>query len=138
MPSKKEKDIQPVLLFDGVCNMCNSLVIFVIRNDKKGRFKFASLQSVQGQQLLKNFSLSTNEFDTFYFIQGNRYYTKSSAGLNVLKGLDGPWKLLYPLILVPKPLRDSIYSFVAKNRYKWFGKKEACMLPSPEMKKRFL
>jgi predicted DCC family thiol-disulfide oxidoreductase YuxK len=138
MPSKKEKDIQPVLLFDGVCNMCNSLVIFVIRNDKKGKFKFASLQSDQGQQLLKNLSLSTNEFDTFYFIQGNRYYTKSSAGLKVLKGLDGPWKLLYPLILVPKPLRDSIYRFVAKNRYKWFGKKEECMLPSPEMKKRFL
>lgn len=138
MPSKKEKDIQPVLLFDGVCNMCNSLVIFVIRNDKRGKFKFASLQSEQGQLLLKKLSLPTDEYDTFYLIKGDRYHTKSSAGLKVLKGLDGPWKLLYPLILVPKPIRDSVYAYVAKNRYRWFGKKEECMLPTAEMKKRFL
>ncbi|MBM7621699.1 putative DCC family thiol-disulfide oxidoreductase YuxK [Bacillus tianshenii] len=138
MPSKNVQHIQPVLLFDGVCNMCNSLVIFVIRNDKKGRFKFASLQSEQGQLLLKSLSLPSDDFDTFYLIEGNRRFTRSSAGLKVLKGLDGPWKLLYPLILVPKPIRDSVYRYVAKNRYRWFGKKDECMLPSPEMKKRFL
>ncbi|WP_078380999.1 thiol-disulfide oxidoreductase DCC family protein [Sutcliffiella halmapala] len=138
MVSKKEKPSQPILLFDGVCNMCNSLVMFVIKHDKKAVFKFASLQSEVGQSILKNLDLPLNDFDSFYFIDGDNYYTKSSAGLKVLKNLGGAWKFFYPLIIVPKPLRDLIYGYIAKNRYKWFGKKDECMIPSPDMKKRFL
>ncbi|WP_223700333.1 thiol-disulfide oxidoreductase DCC family protein [Sutcliffiella deserti] len=127
-----------VLLFDGVCNMCNSLVIFVMSNDKEGKYKFASLQSESGQNLLSKFNLPTNDFNSFIYIIGDNYYTKSTAGLKVLRGLDGFWKCLYPLILIPKPIRDVVYAFIAKNRYRWFGRKEQCMLPTPEMKKRFL
>lgn len=127
-----------ILLFDGVCNLCNALVTFVIQRDKGATFKFASLQSEVGQTILKEHSLPLGQFDSFYFVEGNKLFTKSTAALKVAKKLDGPWKLFYPLILIPKPIRDMIYSFIAKNRYRWFGKKDQCMLPNPEMKKRFL
>ncbi|KPB04421.1 thiol-disulfide oxidoreductase DCC family protein [Bacillus sp. CHD6a] len=127
-----------ILLFDGVCNLCNALVPFVIQRDKGSTFKFASLQSEVGQTILKEHSLPVDQFDSFYFVDGNKLYTKSTADLKVAKNLDGGWKLFYPLILIPKPIRDMIYSFIAKNRYRWFGKKDQCMLPNPEMKKRFL
>jgi predicted DCC family thiol-disulfide oxidoreductase YuxK len=128
----------PVLLFDGVCNMCNALVIFVIKRDKEAKFKFASLQSEIGQNLLKEHHLPSDHYDSFYYIHNGKLFSKSTAGLKVLKGLGGPWKFLYPFIIVPKRVRDSIYTFIAKNRYKWFGKKDQCMLPTPEMQKRFL
>ncbi|MCM3616369.1 thiol-disulfide oxidoreductase DCC family protein [Sutcliffiella horikoshii] len=136
MPESIKKN--PILLFDGVCNLCNSMVTFVIKHDPKAKFKFASLQSEIGQHILKEHSLSTDHFDSFYYIDGNKAFTKSTAALKLAKNLDGAWKLLYPLIIIPKPLRDIIYSFVAKNRYRWFGKRNECMLPNPEMKKRFL
>ncbi|WP_339145713.1 MULTISPECIES: thiol-disulfide oxidoreductase DCC family protein [unclassified Sutcliffiella] len=136
MPETAKK--HPILLFDGVCNLCNSMVTFVIKRDKKATFKFASLQSDVGQNILKEHSLPMTEFDSFYYVEGKRIFTKSSAALKVAKELDGAWKLFYPLILIPKPLRDIVYSYVAKNRYRWFGKKDQCMLPNPEMQKRFL
>ncbi|WP_226681131.1 thiol-disulfide oxidoreductase DCC family protein [Sutcliffiella horikoshii] len=128
----------PILLFDGVCNLCNSLVTFVIKRDQEATFKFASLQSEVGQTILKEHSLPLDHFDSFYYVEGKKLFTKSTAALKVAKELDGAWKLFYPLIIIPKPLRDLVYSFVAKNRYRWFGKKNQCMLPNPEMKKRFL
>ncbi|TYS70705.1 thiol-disulfide oxidoreductase DCC family protein [Sutcliffiella horikoshii] len=128
----------PILLFDGVCNLCNSMVTFVIKHDKEANFKFASLQSEGGQTILKEHSLPLDQFDSFYYVDSKKLYTKSTAALKVAKELDGAWKLLYPLIIIPKPLRDIVYSFIARNRYRWFGKKDQCMLPNPEMKKRFL
>ncbi|WP_226669489.1 thiol-disulfide oxidoreductase DCC family protein [Metabacillus litoralis] len=128
----------PILLFDGVCNLCNQTVQFVIRCDKKEAFKFASLQSTTGQNLLEMMHMPTSHFDSIVMIEKNHVFTKSTAALKVCKRLGGFWVILYPFILIPKPLRDAVYHFVAKNRYKWFGKADQCMIPTPEMKKRFL
>jgi predicted DCC family thiol-disulfide oxidoreductase YuxK len=130
----------PILLFDGVCNLCSTLVQFVIQRDPEGFFHFASLQSETGQQYLRRFHLPTNDFDSFIYIdtKNNRYYSKSSAALRVLRHLKGLWFLLYVFILVPPFLRNPIYHFVAKYRYRWFGKQEMCMIPSPEIESRFL
>ena len=136
--NKKNETDRAVLLFDGVCNLCKPLVIFVIKRDPQGKFRFASLQGDAGQDLLKKFNLATDDFDSFIYIADDQYYTKSSAALKVCQGLGGLWQLLYPLILIPKPLRDVCYQWIAKNRYRWFGKKDTCMIPSPDIKKRFL
>jgi predicted DCC family thiol-disulfide oxidoreductase YuxK len=134
----KNEEIKPILLFDGVCNLCNSLVSFVIRRDPKGIFQFASLQSDTGQRLLLQQGLPTSHLNTFVLIEGNRYYTKSTAALQLFKRLGRLWTFLYVFIIVPRPLRDMVYHWIAKNRYKWFGKKEQCMLPTPDIKERFL
>jgi len=127
-----------ILLFDGVCNLCNGIVQFTIKRDPKGKFKFASLQSESGQLLLKQFGLPTNDFNSFVFINGDNYFLKSSAGLHVLKELGGVWKVFYIFIIIPRPLRDFVYSIIAKTRYKIFGKLDTCMIPTPELKQRFL
>ncbi len=127
-----------ILLFDGVCNLCNSIVQFTIKRDPKEKFKFASLQSESGQVLLKKFNLPTNDFDSFVFINGDKYFLKSSAGLHVLKELGGLWKLFYFFIIFPRPLRDFVYNIIAKTRYKIFGKRDTCMIPTPKLKQRFL
>lgn len=128
----------PVVLFDGVCNLCNSSVQFIIRKDKKKQFYFASLQGETGQALLKKFNLSTNHFNSFVLVENDKIYTKSTAVLKLLKLLGGWWKLLYAFIIVPPFIRNALYSFIAVNRYRWFGKRESCMLPAPELKSRFL
>lgn len=127
-----------ILLFDGVCNLCNSIVQFTIKRDPKAKFKFASLQSESGQSLLKQFGLPTNDFNSFVYIQGNKYFLKSSAGLNVLKELGGFWKVFYVFIIIPRPLRDFVYNIIAKTRYNIFGKQDTCMAPTPNIKHRFL
>jgi predicted DCC family thiol-disulfide oxidoreductase YuxK len=127
-----------ILLFDGVCNLCNSIVQFTIKRDPKEKFKFASLQSESGQALLKKFGLPTDDFDSFVFINGDKYFLKSSAGLHVLKELGGVWKLFYVFIIFPRPLRDFVYNIIAKTRYKIFGKRGTCMIPTPRLKQRFL
>lgn len=132
------KPTSPVLLFDGVCNLCNSLVQFVIQRDLKGTFLFASLQSEAGQRLLRQFDLPTTDYNTFVLVHRNHCYTKSTAALHVFKGLGRLWPLLYGFIIVPKPVRDVVYDWIARNRYKWFGKKDQCMVPTPELKERFL
>lgn len=131
-------DHQHILLFDGVCNLCNRLVQFTIKRDPKGKFKFAALQSASGQALLKKFNLPLNDFDSFILIKDDKYYTKSSAGLKVLKELKSIWKIFYPLIFIPKPIRDFFYNLIAKTRYKIFGKRNTCMVPTPDIQKRFL
>lgn len=128
----------PIILFDGVCNLCSSAVQFVIKHDSQGIFKFASLQSDFGQHILQEKGLSTGNFDSFILIEKNKTYLKSAAALRVNKLLGGIIALSYVFIIIPKPIRDGIYSLVAKNRYKWFGKKEACWIPTPELQKRFL
>ena len=127
-----------IILFDGVCNLCNGLVRFIIKRDKGGRFKFASLQSDIGQQWLKRFDLAKNEFDSFVLIRGDKYYLKSTGVLKMLRELGGIWKVFYILIIIPRPVRDFIYDLIAKSRYRIFGKQDTCMIPTPELKDRFL
>ena len=128
----------PIILFDGLCNLCNGAVQFVIKNDAEKKFLFTSLQSEAGQQLLKQYKLPAENFNSFTLIQDGKVYVKSSGALKVAKQLTGSIKLLYVFIIVPSFIRDAVYNWIAKNRYKWFGKKESCMLPSPELKERFL
>lgn len=129
---------QPVILFDGVCNLCNGAVQFIIKHDKKKQFRFASLQSEAGQQLLQQYNLPVNELNSFILIDEGKAYTRSTGALKVSKKLSGIWPMLYTFIIIPKIFRDSIYDMVARNRYKWFGKKDECMIPTPELKARFL
>lgn len=129
---------QAIILFDGVCNLCNRSVQTVIRLDKKKTFQFASLQSNQGQALLKQYGLSVKELSSFVLIQNNKALTRSTAALTVARQLSGPVNFLYAFIIVPAFIRDAVYNIIAKNRYKWFGKRDACMIPTPELKARFL
>ena len=129
---------QPIVLFDGVCNLCNSAVHFIIRNDRKNVFMFTSLQSEAGQKLLAQYNFPLDELNSFILIENNKAYTRSTGALKVAKKLNGLWPWLYSFIIIPKILRDSIYDMVGNNRYKWFGKKDACMIPTPELKARFL
>lgn len=126
-----------VILFDGVCNFCNSSVQFIIKRDPQGIYQFTSLQSEVGQKLLKDHEVPV-ELDSFIYIEDEKIYFKSTAALKVFRNLKGLWKLLYIFIIVPRPLRDVVYGVIARNRYKWFGKRDACMIPSPEQRKRFL
>ncbi len=128
---------RPVILFDGVCNLCNGAVQFIIRHDKKNRFLFTSLQSDAGQKLLQQYKYPAGELNSFVLID-NGVYLKSTAALLVAKSLNGWLPLLYGFIILPKFIRDSVYNFIAKNRYKWFGKKEECMIPAPGLKEKFL
>ncbi len=127
-----------VILFDGVCNLCNSSVQFILKRDKSGRFLFGSLQSQSGQDLLVKHGLPVDDYASFIYIKGDRIYTKSSGALHVLKDLGGFWRLFYVFILIPRPIRDYIYSLIANNRYGLFGRRNACMMPNDEIKSRFL
>ena len=127
-----------IILFDGVCNFCNYWVNFIIDRDKDDIFKFAALQSEAGQKLLNKFKMKTEDFDTFILIDGEIYFAKSTAALKIARKLNYPVKVLYYFILIPKFLRDSIYSLIAINRYKFFGKRDICRIPSENEKKKFL
>ena len=126
-----------IILFDGVCNLCNASVNFVIDHDPHRRFRFAALQSAAGQKLLHQYALPA-QLDTIILIDSGTYYERSSAVLRIAKRLTGFWSLLYPLLLIPKSFRDRIYSVVAGRRYRWFGKAEACRVPTPDLQERFL
>lgn len=128
----------PIILFDGVCNFCDGAVNFVLKQDKKGIFRFAPLQSEAGQKLLQQYNLSTEDFDSFVLVDNGKVYKKSSASLRVMNKLPWYWKEAQILWIVPGFLRNAIYDFIAANRYKWFGKKEQCMVPTPELRNRFL
>ncbi|MBO0361051.1 thiol-disulfide oxidoreductase DCC family protein [Hymenobacter sp. BT186] len=128
-----------VILFDGVCNLCNGFVQFVINHDPAGRFQFTSLQSEAGRQLLAQHGIpAVIQPETVMLVENGRVYTHSTAALRVLRRLRGPWPLLYAGMLVPRLLRDWVYRFIARHRYQWFGRKESCWLPTPELKARFL
>lgn len=130
---------QPILLFDGVCNLCSGVTRFVIRHDPPpGKFRFATLQSERGQEILRDHGLPGDVLDTFVMIEGKRAHVRSTAGLRVLRGLGFPWSIFHVLILVPRPLRDAVYDWIARRRYRWFGRKDACMVPTPEILSRFL
>lgn len=128
------------ILFDGVCNLCNGFVQFVIRRDTAGHFRFASLQSAAGQALLAEHHLTLGPVgpETVMLVQNGRVFTHSTAVLHIARQLGGGWALLYAFVVVPRFLRDAAYRFVARHRYQWFGQSEACMLPTPELRQRFL
>ncbi|BDH61240.1 hypothetical protein MTP04_13700 [Lysinibacillus sp. PLM2] len=130
--------MESIVLFDGECNFCDKSVQFIIKRDPQGKFKFASLQSTIGQDILNKFGLRNTIINSLVLIENDQYYIKSTAALRICKSLKGPWKLASILILVPRPIRDYFYSIIAKNRYKWFGKKDLCLLPSKEIRDRFL
>ena len=127
-----------IVLFDGVCNLCNHSVQFIIKHDAKKQFKFASLQSVIAKDLLKQHGIVDYELNSIVFIDGNRLYLQSTAALKIAKYLDKAWFLLPLLMIIPKFIRDAVYRFIAKHRYKWFGKQESCLMPTEEQKELFL
>lgn len=131
--SMKRYKGHPIILFDGVCNLCNSSVQFIIRNDPKGIFRFASLQSDFGQTFLKNQNRPLDSFDTLILIDGQIISFESTAALKIARKLKGLWPLFYGFMLIPKPIRDYFYKLISKNRYSLFGKREECMIPDGEL-----
>ena len=129
---------ETVVLFDGVCNLCNGLVSFLIPRDPDGRLRFAALQSDAGQELLTRHGLPTDGFDSFVLVEGEQLYTKSDAAIRVAELLGWPYRAARVGRLVPRGLRDSIYDIVADNRYDWFGRKDQCMIPDEDVSDRFL
>jgi predicted DCC family thiol-disulfide oxidoreductase YuxK len=127
-----------ILLFDGVCNLCSGAVQFVIRHDPEGRFRFAALQSETGRRLLERHGLPADALDTFVLIAGGRCYTRSDTALELVRRLDAPWRWLRVLRIVPRAIRDRAYGVVVRNRYRWFGRRESCLVPTPELTQRFL
>ena len=133
------KDDKKIILFDGVCNLCNSSIQFVIKHDKKNRYKFAALQSDVAKMLLNERGIDSSQIDSIVLIDPNTaYYIKSSAALEIGKSFGGGWRRLSIFEWVPRPIRDWIYDLIAKNRYSWFGKQNDCMIPTPELKAKFL
>ena len=127
-----------LILFDGVCNFCNRSVQFIIRRDRNDHFRFASLQSSLAESVLAANYLSASRLDSIVLIEGEQIFTESTAVLRICKKMDGLWKGLYMLIIFPKPIRDALYRWLANNRYHFFGKQDTCMIPTPEIRKRFL
>jgi predicted DCC family thiol-disulfide oxidoreductase YuxK len=127
-----------VILFDGVCNLCNRFVQFVIARDPRARFSFASLQSSAAARLAAARAGSTDGRESIVLLENGREFTESTAALRIVAALGFPWTLAGGLIIVPRPLRDWAYGVVARNRYRWFGKRQVCMVPTPDLKRRFL
>lgn len=127
-----------LVLFDGVCNFCNFWIQFALKRDKKRKLMFGSLQGETAQQLLPQYSIDPGIITSVIFIEDGIAYRESTAALKICRHLDGGWKLFYILIIIPAFIRDGIYKWIGRNRYKWFGKQESCMLPTAEQRKRFV
>lgn len=129
-----------IVLFDGVCNLCSASVQFMIARDPKARLKFAAIQSEAGKRILEEHGMKPPEGDpdSILLVDGDRVFEQSSAALRIAKQLSFPWFLAWAWIIVPRFLRDPVYRFIAKRRYAWFGKKESCLVPTPELRARFL
>ncbi|MCG3166880.1 MAG: hypothetical protein POELPBGB_02663 [Bacteroidia bacterium] len=128
----------PVILFDGVCNLCNSSVQFIIKRDKKNIFRFASIQSEFGQRVIKRFGLADKNIDSIILFENDSVKIKSDAVIKIARQLGGIYSLLYVFNIIPEFIRNSVYDIIARNRYQWFGKKESCMIPTPDLKKLFI
>ncbi len=129
---------RPVVLFDGVCNFCNYWVNFAIKRDRKNLLRFTPLQGETAKKILPPFHINVNKLSSVILIENGKAYTQSSAALRISRHLSGSWKLLYGLIIFPKFLREFVYNIIARNRYKWWGKRNECMIPSQELRNRFL
>jgi predicted DCC family thiol-disulfide oxidoreductase YuxK len=128
----------PIVLFDGVCNFCNGSVQFILKRDREGIFRFASLQSEIGRRLMTEHGLDPDALNSVVVIDDGRAWQESAAALRIARHLPGAWKLLRAFAVVPRSVRDALYRWIARNRYRWFGKTEACWLPTPELRGRFL
>ena len=128
----------PVVLFDGVCNLCNGFVIFIIKRDRAGRIRFASFQSGYARQKLQEAGHHPDAFHSVILLRRGQVFERSDAVLEIFRYLGGAWPLLRVMGMFPRSIRDYVYNVIAQNRYKWFGKKDACMIPTPELKARFL
>ena len=129
---------QHTVLFDGVCNLCTSSVQFVINRDPENSFQFAALQSSSAKELLKDYQLADHPFHSVLLISHGKVYQRSRAALEIAKRLTGLWPMLYAFVIVPPFIRNAVYDWIASNRYRWFGEKNECMIPNPELKSRFL
>lgn len=127
-----------IVLFDGVCNFCNSSVNFLIDRDPEGRFVFGALQSEEGLEVLREHDLPEHYFDSIVLIKGDSVWTASDAVLEISRDMSGLWPALRVFRIIPRFIRDAVYNWIAANRYKWFGKRESCRLPTPEYRARFL
>ncbi|WP_310259049.1 thiol-disulfide oxidoreductase DCC family protein [Fictibacillus barbaricus] len=133
-----ERSHEPVLLFDGVCNLCNSSVQFILKHEKEEKLKFAAIQSESGKELLSHHHIDPTRTDSVIFIENDKVYFMSDAVLTLTRYLNFPWSFSKHFLIVPRSFRDFIYKRIAKNRYRWFGKKDSCMIPTPALRKRFL
>jgi predicted DCC family thiol-disulfide oxidoreductase YuxK len=127
-----------IVLFDGVCNFCNASINFVIEHDTAGYFKFAPLQSEIGEELTAKHDIDRVETDSVILVENGKVYTHSDAALGIARRLNGIWSWAYALRVIPRPIRDLAYKFIARNRYRLFGRRDACMMPTPEVRARFL
>ncbi len=132
------QDKYDLVLFDGVCNLCNNSVNFIIKQDYKDKFRFGALQDQSSQILLKNYLGKEHYLDSLILIRGNKVFLKSRAALEIVKNLRPPWSLVYFLRIVPSIVRDPIYDWIAKNRYNWFGRQDTCRIPSAAESRKFL
>lgn len=133
-----EKTDQPLIIFDGLCNLCEYSVKFIVRNDRQARFKFVSAQSVRGKEIQRLHCVDTLKGGSVILLKNDQVYVKSDAAVEIAKDLEGPWRYLHVFKFIPKPVRDLIYSIISKNRYRWFGRKNQCLLPDKNIKDRFL
>jgi predicted DCC family thiol-disulfide oxidoreductase YuxK len=129
---------QPIIIFDGVCNLCEFSVKFIIKNDRREKFKFVAGQTQRGMEYQRLYGVDTLMEGTVILLKGNQAYVKSDAAVEIAKDLDCPWNFLQVFKFIPKPVRDFIYSIISKNRYRWFGKKDECLLPDNNTRERFL
>jgi predicted DCC family thiol-disulfide oxidoreductase YuxK len=129
---------RPTILFDGVCNLCNHSVRFVLARDPGERFAFAPLQSAKGRELLTRVGLAADARSSIVLVEGQRSFEKSDAVLRIFAGLSGLWPIFALLRVVPRKLRDAVYDWIAANRYRWFGQRAECLVPTPEQRRRFL
>lgn len=127
-----------IILFDGVCNLCNGAITFIIKRDKNDVFRYAPLQSKVGKNLAAKHKIDLDKVDSIILVTDQSAVAKSTAALRIAKHLSGGWPLLAVFFILPTFLRNAVYDFIARNRYKWFGKKDACMIPTPELKSKFL
>ncbi|MDP2060865.1 MAG: thiol-disulfide oxidoreductase DCC family protein [Flavobacteriaceae bacterium] len=134
LPKNKE-----IILFDGVCNLCNGAVLFIIKRDRDDVFRFVSLQSELGKEIIRYIGVDVSKTDSIvWYKPGEAYYYKSDAALMIINHFGGIWGLLNVFKIIPASLRNLLYDFIARNRYNWFGKKESCMIPTPELQQKFL
>ena len=135
--SKINKD-KAIVLFDGICNFCSSSVLFIIKRDPKGYFLFSALQTESGALIMKKYNIHSDKMDSIILIQNNKVFYRSDAALKIARKLKGGWKLFYAAIVIPPLIRNFFYDLVARNRYRWFGKRDLCFIPDQNVKGRFI
>jgi predicted DCC family thiol-disulfide oxidoreductase YuxK len=135
--TEMRQETHPVLIFDGICNLCELSVVFIVNRDKNAKFRFVAAQSGLGQELQQEFDIDAMRDTTMVLLKDGKLYTKSDAAIEIAKDLDGLWKALRVISVLPRSWRDSAYNYIANNRYRWFGQKQECLLPGDDVRSRF-